>query len=53
MTNWERFSDSFFNARVMAEYLPKIVDVGIRPLNWPSSSSWTCSAPCRRWCSSC
>ena len=26
MTNWERFTDSFFNARVAAEYLPKIVD---------------------------
>ena len=26
MTNWERFTDSFFNARVMAQYLPKIVE---------------------------
>lgn len=26
MTGWERFTHSFFNARVMAEYLPKIVD---------------------------
>jgi len=26
MSNWERFTDSFFNARVMAEYLPKIID---------------------------
>jgi polar amino acid transport system permease protein len=26
MTGWERFTDSFFNARVMAEYLPKIIE---------------------------
>jgi polar amino acid transport system permease protein len=26
MTAWERFTDSFFNARVAAEYLPKIID---------------------------
>ena len=26
MTNWDRFTDSFFNARVAAEYLPKIVE---------------------------
>jgi polar amino acid transport system permease protein len=26
MSNWERFLDSFFNARVAAEYLPKIVE---------------------------
>jgi len=26
MTAWERFADSFFNARVAAEYLPKIID---------------------------
>jgi len=26
MTAWERFTDSFFNARVMAEYLPKIIE---------------------------
>ena len=26
MTGWERFTDSFFNARVMAQYLPKIID---------------------------
>lgn len=26
MTNWERFTDSFFNARVMAQYLPKIIE---------------------------
>ncbi|SDD03773.1 amino acid ABC transporter permease [Belnapia rosea] len=26
MTNWDRFLDSFFNARVAAEYLPKIVE---------------------------
>jgi hypothetical protein len=25
MTGWERFTDSFFNARVMAQYLPKII----------------------------
>ncbi len=25
MTNWERFSDSFFNAEVMARYLPDII----------------------------
>ncbi len=26
MTNWDRFADSFFNARVAAEYLPKIIE---------------------------
>ncbi len=26
MTGWERFSDSFFNARVAAEYAPKILE---------------------------
>ena len=26
MTGWDRFADSFLNARVAAEYLPKIVD---------------------------
>ena len=26
MTGWEKFADSFFNARVAAEYWPKIVD---------------------------
>ena len=26
MTNWDRFLDSFFNARVAAEYLPKIIE---------------------------
>jgi hypothetical protein len=26
MTGWESFTDSFFNARVMAQYLPKIVE---------------------------
>jgi polar amino acid transport system permease protein len=26
MTGWERFTDSFFNARVMALYLPKIIE---------------------------
>ncbi|MBV1800222.1 amino acid ABC transporter permease [Siccirubricoccus sp. G192] len=26
MTNWERFLDSFFNLRVAADYLPKIID---------------------------
>jgi polar amino acid transport system permease protein len=26
MSNWDRFLDSFFNARVAAEYLPKIID---------------------------
>ena len=26
MTNWDRFLDSFFNARVAAQYLPKIVE---------------------------
>ena len=26
MSNWDRFTDSFFNARVAAEYLPKIID---------------------------
>ena len=26
MSGWERFADSFFNARVAAEYWPKIVD---------------------------
>lgn len=26
MSNWDRFTDSFFNARVMAQYLPKIVE---------------------------
>ena len=26
MTNWDRFVDSFFNARVAAEYLPKIIE---------------------------
>ena len=26
MTNWDRFLDSFFNARVAAEYLPKILE---------------------------
>ncbi len=26
MTNWEKFADSFLNARVAAEYLPKIID---------------------------
>jgi polar amino acid transport system permease protein len=26
VTNWDRFLDSFFNARVAAEYLPKIVE---------------------------
>ena len=26
MTSWDRFTDSFFNARVAAEYLPKIID---------------------------
>ncbi len=26
MSGWERFTDSFFNARVMAEYLPKIIE---------------------------
>jgi polar amino acid transport system permease protein len=26
MTGWERFTDSFFNARVMVQYLPKIID---------------------------
>jgi polar amino acid transport system permease protein len=26
MTGWDRFTDSFFNARVAAEYLPKIID---------------------------
>lgn len=26
MSNWERFVDSFFNARVAAEYLPKIIE---------------------------
>ncbi len=26
MTAWDRFVDSFFNARVAAEYLPKIID---------------------------
>ena len=26
MTGWERFTDSFFNARVMAQYLPKIIE---------------------------
>ncbi|NDG49337.1 MAG: amino acid ABC transporter permease [Rhodospirillales bacterium] len=49
MSNWDKFLDSFFNARVAAEYLPKIIDGfwltillaacviatgGIRPLNW-------------------
>jgi hypothetical protein len=23
---------------------------GIRPLNWLIIFTWTCSAPCRRWC---
>ena len=26
MSNWDRFLDSFFNARVAAEYLPKIIE---------------------------
>ena len=26
MSNWDRFTDSFFNARVMAQYLPKIIE---------------------------
>lgn len=26
MTGWDRFADSFFNARVMALYLPKIIE---------------------------
>lgn len=26
MTNWDRFVDSFFNLRVAAEYLPKIIE---------------------------
>jgi polar amino acid transport system permease protein len=26
VTNWDRFLDSFFNARVAAEYLPKIIE---------------------------
>ena len=26
MSGWDRFTDSFFNARVMAQYLPKIID---------------------------
>ena len=26
MTNWDRFLDSFFNLRVAAEYLPKIIE---------------------------
>ena len=26
MSNWQKFADSFLNARVAAEYLPKIVD---------------------------
>lgn len=26
MTGWERFTDSFFNARVMAQYLPQIIE---------------------------
>ncbi len=26
MSNWDRFVDSFFNARVAAEYLPKIIE---------------------------
>lgn len=26
MTNWDRFLDSFFNARVAAEYLPKVIE---------------------------
>lgn len=26
MTNWERFVDSFFNARIAAEYLPRIIE---------------------------
>lgn len=26
MSNWDRFLDSFFNAKVAAEYLPKIID---------------------------
>jgi polar amino acid transport system permease protein len=26
VTNWDKFLDSFFNARVAAEYLPKIID---------------------------
>lgn len=26
MSNWDKFLDSFFNARVAAEYLPKIID---------------------------
>ena len=26
VTNWDRFLDSFFNLRVAAEYLPKIID---------------------------
>jgi polar amino acid transport system permease protein len=26
MSGWDRFTDSFFNARVMALYLPKIID---------------------------
>jgi polar amino acid transport system permease protein len=26
MTGWDRFTDSFFNARVMAQYLPKIIE---------------------------
>lgn len=26
MSNWDRFADSFLNARVAAEYLPKIID---------------------------
>ena len=26
MAGWERFTDSFFNARVMAQYLPKIIE---------------------------
>jgi polar amino acid transport system permease protein len=26
VTGWDRFADSFLNARVAAEYLPKIVE---------------------------
>ena len=26
MSGWDRFTDSFFNARVMAQYLPKIIE---------------------------
>ena len=37
MSNWERFVDAFFNARVMAKYLPDIAHgtLVIRPYNSP------------------